>query len=47
MSHDQETYRRACNAVLLGLVTQLALSILTALTGLYAGAEGINALFWY
>ena len=47
MSHDQETYRRACNAVLLGLITQLVLSILTALTGLYAGAEGINALFWY
>ncbi len=47
MSHDQETYRRACNAVLLGLGTQLVLSILTALTGLYAGATGINALFWY
>lgn len=47
MSHDQETYRRACNAVLLGLGTQLALSILTALTGLYAGSVGINALFWY
>jgi len=47
MSHDQETYRRACNAVLLGLGTQLALSVLTALTGLYAGAVGINALFWY
>ncbi len=47
MSHDQETYRRACNAVLIGLATQLVLAILTALTGLYAGASGINALFWY
>ena len=47
MSHDQETYRRACTAVLLGLGTQLVLSILTALTGLYAGSIGINALFWY
>jgi hypothetical protein len=47
MSHDQETYRRACNAVLLGLGTQLVLGTLTALTGLYAGATGVNALAWY
>jgi modulator of FtsH protease HflK len=47
MSHDQETYRRARNAALLGLATQVMLAIITALTGLYAGASGINALFWY
>ena len=47
MSHDQETYRRASNAALLGLVTQIILATLTALTGLYAGASGVNALFWY
>ncbi len=47
MSHDQETYRRACTAVLIGLGVQLFLAILTALTGLYAGAVGINTLFWY
>ncbi len=47
MSHDQETYRRASSAALIGLATQVALSILVSLTGLYAGATGVNALAWY
>lgn len=47
MSHDQETYRRASNAALIGLATQVVLSILVSLTGLYAGATGVNAIAWY
>lgn len=47
MSHDQETYRRASNAALIGLATQVVLSILVSLTGLYAGAAGVNAIAWY
>jgi modulator of FtsH protease HflK len=47
MSHDQETYRRAANAALIGLATQVLLFILTSLTGLYAGAIGIRTLAWY
>ncbi|MEZ6190703.1 MAG: SPFH domain-containing protein [Phycisphaerales bacterium] len=47
MSHDQETYRRASTAALIGLATQVVLSILVSLTGLYAGASGVNAIAWY
>ncbi len=47
MSHDQETYRRAANAALIGLAIQILLSILTGLTGLYADSIAINTLAWY
>jgi modulator of FtsH protease HflK len=47
MSHDQQTYRRAANAVLIGLGIQIVLWILTLLTGLYAGEAGIRSLGWY
>jgi membrane protease subunit HflK len=47
MSHDQETYRRAANAALIGLAIQTLLAIITALTGLYAESIAINTLAWY
>ncbi len=47
MSHDQETYRRAAHAALIGLAIQLLLAILAGLTGLYADSIGINTLAWY
>jgi len=47
MSHDQQSYRRAANAVLIGLAIQVLLTILTALTGLYADSTAINAIAWY
>ncbi len=47
MSHDQQSYRRAANAVLIGLAIQVLLTILTALTGLYAGSTAINTIAWY
>ena len=47
MSHDQQSYRRAANAVLIGLAIQVLLTILTALTGLYADSTAINTIAWY
>jgi len=47
MSHDQETYRRAANAALIGLAIQAVLAILAGLTGLYAGSVAIHAITWY
>jgi regulator of protease activity HflC (stomatin/prohibitin superfamily) len=44
---DQQTYKRAANAALIGLVTQLALAIVTALLGLYAQASAIHAVTWH
>jgi len=47
MSHDQETYRRAASAALIGLAVQAVLAILTGLTGLYAGSVAIHAITWH
>ena len=47
MSHDQETYRRAANATLIGLAVQAVLAVLTGLTGLYAGSVAVHAITWY
>ncbi|MEX2672309.1 MAG: SPFH domain-containing protein [Phycisphaeraceae bacterium] len=47
MSQDQQTYSRAANAALVGLIAQLALAILVALLGLYADAPALHAATWY
>ncbi len=47
MSHDQQTYRRAASAALIGLTIQLLLAILTGLTGLYAGSIAVHAITWH
>lgn len=47
MSQDQQTYSRAANAALVGLIAQLGLAILTALLGLYADAPALHAATWH
>ncbi|MFA9478160.1 SPFH domain-containing protein [Phycisphaerales bacterium AB-hyl4] len=47
MSQDQQTYSRAANAALVGLLAQLTLAIGMALLGLYADAPALHAATWY
>jgi regulator of protease activity HflC (stomatin/prohibitin superfamily) len=47
MSADQQTYKRAANAALVGLITQLVLAGVAALLGLYAQAPAIHAVTWH
>ncbi|MBL4699946.1 MAG: hypothetical protein JKX85_01690, partial [Phycisphaeraceae bacterium] len=47
MAHDQQTYRRATTAAIVGLVVQVVLSIAVALVGLWAGSPALNAATWY
>lgn len=47
MAHDQQTYRRATTAALVGLVVQIILSIAIALIGLWAESPALNAATWY
>ena len=44
---DQQTYKRAANAALIGLIVQLGLSIGVALLGVYAQSVAIHAATWY
>lgn len=47
MAHDQQTYRRAATASIVGLVVQVVLSIAIALIGLWAESPALNAATWY
>lgn len=47
MAYDAQTYRRATNAAVLGLATQIALFVALVLLGLYAQAAALNALAWH
>lgn len=47
MAHDQQTYRRAMTASMIGLVVQIILSIAIALIGLWAESPALNAATWY
>ena len=46
MANDQQTYKRAANAALIGGGTQLVLAVMMALIGLYAQAPAIHAATW-
>jgi len=45
--HDHQTYQRAAQAALLGLITQLAIAIGMALLGLYAEVSAMYAATWH
>lgn len=47
MSQDQQTYKRAALAALIGLIVQTGLAIFVAMVGLYAESIAINAASWY
>lgn len=47
MNDDQQTYRRATSAALLGLATQLVFAIIVAGLGLYAQSNALHAGAWY
>ena len=47
MSQDQQTYKRAALAALVGLLVQLVLAIFVAMIGLYAQSVAIHAATWY
>ena len=47
MKQDQETYVRARNASLIGLIIQLLLSVGVAILGLWTKSPAIEALSWY
>ena len=47
MAHDQQTYRRATTAAIVGLVVQVVLSIAIALIGLWAKSPALEAATWY
>ena len=47
MAETQHTYSRAVTAAMLGGITQVALSILVAITALYAQSEAVTAATWY
>ncbi|MEX0776045.1 MAG: SPFH domain-containing protein [Phycisphaeraceae bacterium] len=46
MAQDRQTYRRAANAAMLGLVAQIALTLAVALTGLWAQSPVLTAATW-
>lgn len=47
MTQDQQTFRRAANAAVLGLVVQLLLAVFVALLGLAAESSPVHAMSWY
>lgn len=47
MSQDQQTYRRAASAALLGLAAQLLFAIIVAGLGLYAQSSALHAAAWH
>ncbi len=47
MSQDQQTYTRATTAALIGFVTQLLLTLLLGILGLYAGSKALIAGTFY
>lgn len=47
MSEDQQTYKRAMNAALVGLAAQVLLTAVMALVGVYAQAPAVNAAALY
>ena len=47
MVQDQQTYRRAGNAALLGLCVQLLLSAVMAVVGLWAQSPALHAATWH
>lgn len=47
MTDDQQTYRRATSAAMLGLATQLVFAIIVAGLGLYAQSNALHAGAWY
>ncbi len=47
MVQDQQSYRRAGNAALLGLCVQLLLSAVMAVTGLWAQSPALHAATWH
>ena len=47
MNQDQQTYRRAAGAALLGLVVQTILTFVVMVLGLYAQSPAIHAAAWY
>jgi len=44
---DQQTYKRAAAAALVGLIVQLGLAIAMALLGIYAQSAALHAASWY
>ena len=47
MSQDQQTYRRAATAALLGLAVQVVFTVIMAGLGLYARSTAISAATWH
>ncbi len=47
MSPDQQTYRRAATAALLGLAVQVVFTVIMAVLGLYARSTAISAATWH
>ncbi|QQE10285.1 hypothetical protein JD969_12315 [Planctomycetota bacterium] len=47
MSNDQQTYKRAANAALFGMVAQILLSMVLVIIGLVYDSLAIDATIWY
>jgi len=47
MKHDQETYVRARNAAIIGLVIQFVLSVGVAILGLWTRSPALTSVGWY
>ncbi|MEM1355670.1 MAG: SPFH domain-containing protein [Planctomycetota bacterium] len=47
MSQDQQTFARATTAALIGLATQLVITIIVAIMGVYTQSMALTAATWY
>ncbi|QDU35307.1 FtsH protease regulator HflK [Poriferisphaera corsica] len=47
MSNDQQTYKRAANAAMFGMIAQIFLAMVVVIIGLIYGSAAIDATIWY